>query len=602
MRRITLLAVLLTACAHVEPTPAPSPPNPTITDARQAASNTDFALAHRLFASVAANAADPKDREAAEIAMANIVWRIDTNPVAARARLVRIGTRDAFVEQSRMERELGRYAEAESLARKAVALSTKPDDLKTAQFTLARALILGHVSSRLNGTPAPSTNLREGFDIARSLVSRERGRLASSLLLLDSALLIGDGGAALDAWRSYYGSAAQSAILAPVAATLERLLREWHGGASSEIAAALASSRMFDEAMLAGANGEIAIYDAYLHRVKTLTDSYYRDLANRRAQPRAYRNAFRRETERVYAALNLPWDRDALDNGADTALGKKFGTLIALGQTGAVLNLHMGHRVVDENRPVSQYGKDAKVRFIQIDSIISNGYESWAWDGNGQHGGWGKKGLIVQVRPAYAEAGLFAWSRLTDPALRADFDEKIAKESEEDWKRAAKTDEVFLPGLAGRMVRNDWQSLRDELQARGLTGEDLRAAFIAELGRRTVESSIFAHEGRHAIDAQYKPVPAPQSEYQAKLSEIAFAPDPRLAFTGGILASSIGSQSPHGIANARIMKGYAGWMRAHPSEIAGFDASRPALPQLDKLTDDQMRAVARSLDPYAGAR
>src|SRR6266480_83176 len=112
MRRITLLAVLLTACAHVEPTPPPLF-DPTMTDARQAASNTDFALAHRLFASVAADAADPKDREAAEIAMANIEWRIDTNPVAARARLVRVGTRDAFVEQSRMERELGRYAEAE---------------------------------------------------------------------------------------------------------------------------------------------------------------------------------------------------------------------------------------------------------------------------------------------------------------------------------------------------------------------------------------------------------------------------------------------------------------------------------------------------------
>lgn len=42
-------------------------------------------------------------------------------------------------------------------------------------------------------------------------------------------------------------------------------------------------------------------------------------------------------------------------------------------------------------------------------------------------------------------------------------------------------------------------------------------------------------------------------------------------------------------------------MRAHPSEIAGYDATKPALPPLDKLTDDQMRAIARSLDPYAGS-
>jgi hypothetical protein len=600
MRRTTLLAVLLTACAHVAEHTAPIPLNPTLTDARQAAFNTDFPLARPLFASVAANATDPKDREAAEIALANIEWRIDRNPVAARERLVRVATRNALVEQSRMEQELGRYAEAESIARRAIALSTKADDRKTAQLALARALIVGHVQSRLNGTPPAATNLRDGFEVARSLVAADRGRLAPSLLLLDSALLIGDGDAALDAWKSYYGSAAQSAILAPQGKTLERLFPQWHGGSSTEIASALAESRLFDEAMLAGAGGEIAIYDAYLHRVKTLTDSYYRDLVNRRAHPRAYRNALQHETENVYAALHLHRNHDALDGHPDTALGSKFGTLISLGNTGAVLNLHMGHRVVDENRPVSQYGKDAKVRFIQIDGVISNGYESWVWDGNGQHGGWGSKGLIVQVRPAYAEGGLFAWSRLTDPALRADMDEKIARDSEEDWKRAAKGDEVFLPGLSQRMQRNDWLSLRDELQARGLTGDELRSAFLAELNRRIVESSIFAHEGRHAIDAQYKPVHPPQAEYQAKLSEIAFAPDPRVAFTGGILASNIGSQSPHGIANGRIMKGFAEWMRAHPSEIAGFDATKPALPQLDKLTDDQMRAIARSLDPYAG--
>jgi hypothetical protein len=597
---MTLLAVLLTACAHVAEHTAPIPSNPTLNDAQQAEFNTNFPLAHRLFASVAANDADPKDREAAEVALANIEWRIESHSAAARERLARVATVDALVEQSRMERELGRDADAESLGRKAVALATKPGDRKKAQLTLARALIAGHIQARLNGTPPPSTNLREGFELVRALVAADRGRLASSLLLLDSALLIGDGDAALDAWKSYYGTAAQSAILAPQVASLARLLPKWRGGASPEIAAALAESRLFDEARLAGASGDVAVYDAYLHRVKTLTDPYYRDLANHRAHPRDYKDAMQKETETLYAALHLAWDRDALDSHPDTALGRKFGTLIALGQTGAVINLHMGHRVVDVDRPVSQYGKDAKVRFIQIDSIISNGYESWAWDGNGQHGGWGSQGLIVQVRPAYAEAGLFAWNRLTDPSMRAELDEKIAKDSEEDWKRAAKSDEVFLPGLSQRMQRNDWLSLRDELQTRGLTGDDLRSSFLAELNRRIVESSIFAHEGRHAIDAQYKPVHPPQAEYQAKLSEIAFAPDPRVAFTGGILASNIGSQSPHGIANGRIMKGFAEWMRAHSSEIAGFDASKPALPQLDKLTDDQMRAIARSLDPYAG--
>jgi hypothetical protein len=39
------------------------------------------------------------------------------------------------------------------------------------------------------------------------------------------------------------------------------------------------------------------------------------------------------------------------------------------------------------------------------------------------------------------------------------------------------------------------------------------------------------------------------------------------------------------------------WMQAHSTEIAGLDSSRPLLPQFDRLTDEQMRAAFRSMDP-----
>jgi hypothetical protein len=42
-----------------------------------------------------------------------------------------------------------------------------------------------------------------------------------------------------------------------------------------------------------------------------------------------------------------------------------------------------------------------------------------------------------------------------------------------------------------------------------------------------------------------------------------------------------------------------GRMSSHPAEIAGFDPKRPPLAQLDKLTDAQLRTVARALDPIA---
>lgn len=53
------------------------------------------------------------------------------------------------------------------------------------------------------------------------------------------------------------------------------------------------------------------------------------------------------------------------------------------------------------------------------------------------------------------------------------------------------------------------------------------------------------------------------------------------------------------MANARIMKGLVAWMDAHGGEIPSLDRSRPILPQFDRLTDDQMRAAFRSMDPWA---
>ena len=275
-------------------------------------------------------------------------------------------------------------------------------------------------------------------------------------------------------------------------------------------------------------------------------------------------------------------------------LGEKFGTDVNIGETGSVSDMHAGHRVVDEQRDVEQYGHHARVRFVQLDTMISNGFETWSRDGGAQHGGWGSAANIVQVRPAYADGPARVWRRRTDPELRAEADEDIVKETEKDWERAAKNPYAYLPGLTQRMKRDS------ELRMIARTGS--REAFLKEYAEAVNESSIFAHEGRHAIDDKDEKIKSgAELEFRAKLSEIVFSRDPKLAMTGGILTEAVGDQSPHGQANLRIVKGLVAWMSAHQHEIAGLDAARPLLPQLDKLTDEQLRAAARSMDPFWSA-
>jgi hypothetical protein len=63
-------------------------------------------------------------------------------------------------------------------------------------------------------------------------------------------------------------------------------------------------------------------------------------------------------------------------------------------------------------------------------------------------------------------------------------------------------------------------------------------------------------------------------------------------------AATISSANEHGRANGRIMAEYGRWIRAHAGEVRGYDRSLPPLTQLDRLTDQQIRGVARALDPF----
>src|SRR5262249_6246602 len=141
------------------------------------------------------------------------------------------------------------------------------------------------------------------------------------------------------------------------------------------------------------------------------------------------------------------------------------------------------------------------------------------------------------------------WERFANPEQRKKRDEEIARETEKDWSRAAADPYCYLPGLQMRMRFEAVLGLLDKLRAKGLTDAALRRGCVVQPGRRQAESSRFVREGRHAIDAQSRPkwwawlVDSPsQSEFQAKLSEIAFAPDPKLAMAGGIIAANIGSE------------------------------------------------------------
>jgi hypothetical protein len=196
---------------------------------------------------------------------------------------------------------------------------------------------------------------------------------------------------------------------------------------------------------------------------------------------------------------------------------------------------------------------------------------------------------------------LALWSKLTEPGLRAEAEERIATLSAGDDAIALRDRAAFLPGLAARLQWTGQNAVLDRLRSRGLAGPDLKREFIIEMMRLKLDSSIFAHEGRHVLDQiEFRDILSSEElEFRAKLSEVAFCEDPRLCF-GSIFNANMGnSSSPHGLANKRVALGILDWMEKHANDVAGLDQARPLLPQFDKLKADQMRNAMRSMDVWA---
>lgn len=636
------LAVLLLSVPALAASALPADseiPSLEVQAAQSESANGRFSAAkQKLMAILASPTARSQDRAEAGAELARIEWRIDGQPDASRDRLQKLipGSKkkvQPLLLLSRLERSLHRFDAAAEAARQARAAAETKEEQEASTTSLARALVEEVVLLAREGKVAAfeinaQKRLAEALDLVARIVRDEPGLLSSSQVQLQAALLLDDGPHALDAWRSYFTASgtADSTLLAGPRAVLGDLLPRWSGPMASRadreaLVKALADSRFFTEAVLvardprtpepARVDGQprvkdLILYESYVRAVRDATDLYYRDVARGRPDSGAWEKELKTRTEALWKSLSWPggapsFDKKVLGGTPDSALGERFGTVITSGKTGGVPNLHMGHRVVDEKRTADQYGRRAPIRFIALDAIVSNGYETWMWDGHGAHGGWGDVGLIVQVRPAYAEGALREWQELTDPERRAKADQRMAEETSRDLERAAKDPHASLPGLSLRLKRQGRQRILDELNAKGISGGTLRAGFVAEADRAVIESSIFAHEGRHAIDAQFKKIKDSATlEYRAKLSEIAFASRPRLAF-GGILTENIGSPTPHGQANLRLVKGLVAWIDAHRAEVDGLDPKKPLLPQLDRLTDDQLRSAARSLDPMAAA-
>ncbi len=577
-----------------------------------------------LYISAAATDPDPVRRDRAAIRAANLDWHVFHDSAAARTRLASIHPDSpeishAWAERSLLETELASdYNSARVAAAHAIETAQTSTDRAGGLTRAAGATVAQATAARLHGICADDaaalavaiTNLHDAIEAGGP-------RIEPARLLLDAALIAGDGNSALQAWRWYYADQPSGVVQAGT--ELAALLPQWKPGAELSsanrrtIALALAGSRLFPESDLMLRDPcakarlsedrdthDVIVYAAVLRRLSAISSEHYRLMASASGRGHLDKDVIN-ESMVLWEQLSWPDKVPAFSLKAlNEELARRFGTVATLGDTEGIPTLLLGHRVIDETRDVAQYGRKASLRFIELDGMLSSGYAAWLTRDDRGTGGWATDDVIYQIRPMYADGPVIRWRGITDDGVRKENEKKIGEESQRDLERARVQPITYLPGLQGRLNQQATLAIRDRLAATGLSGDALRDAVIGQLSRDKFDSSIWAHEGRHAIDKKIFGIrDATDLEYRAKLSEIALAPSPRLM---GSVLDPIGGSSPHGKANERALTGVVAWMRAHAAEISGLDPKLPLLPQLDCLTDDQIRAAFRSLDPLANKR
>jgi hypothetical protein len=454
---------------------------------------------------------------------------------------------------------------------------------------------------------------------ARALLDRAgedaRNGLQGSALALEIALLARDAPGALQAWRNYFwlrdtDNPQGIALGDRSAADIFALGLATGAGAEAKlhlldllIRAGLArpAERFAEAAALPGAAAGHPAWTraaAYLDARRGLE----RDLlaANRRlarGQPAGnVRSLYDGFTARLAAAAGGGGDPTEV-------LRRAYGLYGLTGRTGGFPGIHLGHVVESRRQTVEQYGHRADVGFIVLDGMLANGFQSWLWEGFAATGGWTEAGpVIVQVRPEYTSSPLASWEVFSGGAARRRLVERQPQRAAADLAALAGRNVAPLGGLADRLRLQTIDQLGARARQLAGQGGDLRRAFLDEYWRATFQHSILLHEGRHAIDRTLVTglarVNATNLEYRAKLSELALADYPRMALYN-IVNGGVGDGTSHGDANAMVLDHYRRWTEANRGQVAGFEPGLPALAQIDRLTDAQIRAVARGLDPIA---
>jgi hypothetical protein len=489
------------------------------------------------------------------------------------------------------------------------------NQVKNAHIKFAEYILSKSQNDLSNHKAINRNKLQEALNNIENYYFEQPENLNISRLYLGLALLTGNNEKVLNAWNTYFRIPQKEQPTGLLAEAEAQITKGFQSKENIELLIrGLALSRFYDYAVMIMLQNNLDynntayltdIYNYYffLSDIEGLIYDYYRKKTLGTVSDDEY-------IKNYYSLCIDFWDKLSWENNKpvfyekafEEELFKRFGTKINNGKGGNQIMFFAGHSVINDRCIIEQYNRQAKITYLSLDYIIGNIYPHWYFGFFGV-GGWATiDHEIIRIRTVTfnENSPLRAFNRLTNENEREYWMKEIKEKSILDDSMASSNPYEILQALSERMKYQCYNKIIDSLKLLHNNNSELKIHFLYYVNSVLVDASIYNHEGRHILDS-YVDYPdntmmftSEEREFRANLSGIAFSSDPNLIIAEGTLRRE---DPAHENANRRIIKGLVDWMEMNKQEIRGLNTTRPLLPQLYLLTNEQIVRAIRSFDP-----
>lgn len=255
---------------------------------------------------------------------------------------------------------------------------------------------------------------------------------------------------------------------------------------------------------------------------------------------------------------------------------------------------HFGYILKVSDKKISQWGQEENLKVVFLKDMESNGLANWLSKGNGGVGGW-NSGTNEVVALLLDSSGSLSF--LDDEKREGLLKEAEKKETKPDPKDPCQI--YYSPVLSNKLITKQLELEKENYKTESSLNMSFNEYFMKKVMDQYISTSIYVHEGQHAIDARYSNPSTWTGEldYRAKLSELAYGTMQFIKLTSlhdMTLGDPIKTDN-HSMANNQIYKDIVEQIYKNSERYPEINTKKNIMLQLINLDESDIQEIAKQI-------